>query len=175
MEEKDWLDFFAAYEPLLEKWVSRFPAGVLREEAKQIARIACWRKLALYDPAKGASLSTYVFLVVRGAVINWYEQEKRWRERHCILVLRSEEEELDWESSVADPNAVCPEEDVLWQEWMEGLSELEVQCLTLHIRDGFSLRMVAERLGVSYERVKKCKQRVLDKLRRKMREDGSKI
>jgi hypothetical protein len=35
-EEKDWLEFFVTYEPLLDKWVSHFPAGMLRKETKQI-------------------------------------------------------------------------------------------------------------------------------------------
>ncbi len=166
MEEKDWALFFQEYEPLLERWISRYSAGVVREEAKQVARIACWQKLGLYNPERGASLSSYLFMVVRGALLNWYAQERRWYDRHRLLTAQGDEEEQEGTPEWEDADLLPPDASLVWEAWMAYLSEMEALCLTLHIRDGYSLRAVARRLNVPYERMKKCKQRALGKLRR---------
>lgn len=57
------------------------------------------------------------------------------------------------------------EEELIWQSWMAYLSQEEARCITLHIRGGMTLRQVADRLGIPYERVKKQKQRAIQKLR----------
>jgi RNA polymerase sigma factor (sigma-70 family) len=165
MEEKDWPLFFEEIEPLLERWTARYPVGAMREEAKQIARIACWRRLAYYDASRGTALSSYLFLIVRGALINWYGQERRWRERHSFLT-SGEADEMSWEELISDPNSECLEEAMMWESWMVYLSEQEALCLTRHLRDGWSLQRIATELELPYERVKKWKQRALVKLRK---------
>ncbi|WP_047150894.1 sigma-70 family RNA polymerase sigma factor [Aneurinibacillus tyrosinisolvens] len=165
MQDYEWYEFMLKHEPLLEKWTGRYPAGPIREEAKQVARIACWNKLSSYDASRGASLSTYLYLVVRGALLNWYYRERRWQERHCFPAPPDAEGELTWEDTIEDESRLSMEEELIWQDWMSYLPEQEARCLTLHIRDGYSLIEVAARMGAPYERVKKWKQRALAKLR----------
>ncbi|MED0730589.1 sigma-70 family RNA polymerase sigma factor [Aneurinibacillus aneurinilyticus] len=166
MKEWDWTSFFEEYEPLIEKWLIRFPPGPLREEAKQEARIACWKRLPYYDEQRGMALSSYLFLSVKGTVINWYVREKRWREQHYLPSLPlsyGEEGGSPMELLGATDNNI--EEELIWQSWMAYLSQEEARCITLHIRGGMTLRQVADRLGIPYERVKKQKQRAIQKLR----------
>ncbi|MBN6186991.1 sigma-70 family RNA polymerase sigma factor [Aneurinibacillus sp. BA2021] len=170
MEEWQWTQFFAEYDAWLDRCVSRFPPGVWRDEAKQAARIACWRRLAHYNAEKGMALSSYLFLVSKGGMANWYAGERRWQERHCLFSTRlgTQEEEKSWADTLVGADARDIEEELIWQAWMSDLSAEEARCLTLHIRDGLSLREVAEHLHVPYERVKKQKQRTLRKLRRRI-------
>ncbi|WP_027415554.1 sigma-70 family RNA polymerase sigma factor [Aneurinibacillus terranovensis] len=164
MEEKDWIAFMNKMEPLLEKWTLRLPVGTAREEAKQIARIACWSKLLSYDPERGASLTTYMFMVVRSALNAWFKREYRYHSHHCFPALPSEDE-LSWEELIPGEDTDALEEDMLWKAWMAPLSSHEAQCITLHIRYGYSLVEVAKIMGAPYERVKKWNQRSLVKLR----------
>ncbi|GEN35170.1 RNA polymerase sigma factor [Aneurinibacillus danicus] len=165
MEENEWVEFFSTYERLLERMVSRYPIG-LRDEARQVARIACWRRLAFYDAKRGASLSSYVYLIVRGALLNWDAKEYRWQSRHQFPAPCGEDGEGDWQDMIVDTNAWPPDEAAVWQAWMTHLTEAEARCLTLHIRYGHSLKDVAAIIGIPYERVKKQKQRALGKLRK---------
>ncbi|WP_080787887.1 sigma-70 family RNA polymerase sigma factor [Aneurinibacillus migulanus] len=167
MKEWDWTSFFEEYEPLIEKWVARFPPGPLREEAKQEARIACWKRLPYYDEQRGMALSSYLFLSVKGTVINWYAREKRWRERHCLpsLPASHEEEGAERMELLLGTTDHDMEEELIWQAWMTYLSQEEARCVSLHIREGMTLREAAERLGIPYERAKKQKQRAMQKLR----------
>lgn len=154
-------------EPLLEKWTSHFHGKELREEARQVARIACWKRLPHYDGTRGKSLTSYLFMVVRSALINWYHSERRYRETHLLPLPTSDEEDGgSWEERVADPSPDSFGEDLIWEAWMAVLTERESLCLTLHIRDGYSLFQVAELCQVPYERVKKWKQRGLSRLRK---------
>lgn len=167
MQEWEWTSFFAEYDAWIDKCVSRFPPGPWRDEAKQEARIACWKRLARYDAERGMALSSYLFLVIRGGLANWYARERRWQERHCLPSekVAPGEEVKNWSDTLVGMDTYEMEENLMWQAWMEPLSIDEARCLTLHIRHGLSLRQVAACLGVPYERVKKQKQRALRKLR----------
>ncbi|WCK54226.1 sigma-70 family RNA polymerase sigma factor [Aneurinibacillus sp. Ricciae_BoGa-3] len=166
MDQEQWTEWFSEYEFLLNRWTSRFPKGPLQEEAMQIARIACWRRLPSYDPARGASLQTYLFRAVQGALHNWYRRyEARWLERH-YLPAPVEGREL-WENEVEDDALQPLDEDLVWQSYLEGLPQDEAQFLTLHYKNGFSLPEVARIMEIPYERLKKRKQRCLVKLRQK--------
>jgi RNA polymerase sigma factor (sigma-70 family) len=166
MDQAQWTEWFDEYEILLNRWTSRFPKGPLQEEAMQIARIACWRRLPSYDPERGASLQTFLYRVVQGALHNWYgRSEGRWFERH---VLPAPDEGMDpWENGLEDFNLRPLDDHLVWQSYMEGLACEDVQFLTLHFKNGFSLPEVAHLMGMPYERIKKRKQRCLVKLRQK--------
>jgi RNA polymerase sigma factor (sigma-70 family) len=155
-------------EPLILKWTAHFQDRELREEARQVARVACWKRLAYFDDTRGKSMTSYFFMVVRSALINWYKKEKRYQQVHLLPsdITGEEGEEGTWEERVADPAPVPYGADLIWNAWMESLTGWERTCLTLHLRDGYSLMEVAEMCQVPYERVKKWKQRGLARLRK---------
>lgn len=155
-------------EPLILKWTAHFQDRELREEARQVARVACWKRLAYFDNTRGKSMTSYFFMVVRSALINWYNKERRYQQVHLLPsdLMGEEGEEGTWDERVADPVPVPYGEDLLWDAWMEPLTECERTCLTLHLREGYSLVEVAELYQIPYERVKKWKQRGLARLKK---------
>ena len=75
MEEMGWTGFFAEAEPIVERLTARYVSGYWREEARQVARIACWQNAHRYDPGRGAKLSTFLFVIIRRALADFYERE----------------------------------------------------------------------------------------------------
>ncbi|WCN38113.1 sigma-70 family RNA polymerase sigma factor [Aneurinibacillus uraniidurans] len=163
MDEKKWTCFFAEVEPLVDRITARYAPGFWREEAKQVARIACWQQVHRYDAGRGAKLSTFLFVIIRRALADFYEREALWRSRH-VFPGSGDEEEVNWEETLVAVEEPM-DEALVWESWMGLVSEAEAACLTLHIRDGLSLKEVAVRLGMTYEAVKKQKQRALARLR----------
>jgi len=167
MQGKNAQEVLLWLEPMILKWTAHFQDKELREEARQVARIACWKGLNSYDDTRGKSMSSYFFMVVRSALINWYNKERRYQQAHVFPTEWMREcEEGSWEERVADPVAVPYAEELIWDAWMESLKEWERTCLTLHLREGYSLLDVAEICQVPYERVKKWKQRGLARLKK---------
>lgn len=165
MEEMGWTVFFAEAEPIVERLTARYVSGYWREEARQVARIACWQNAHRYDPERGAKLSTFLFVIIRRALADFYEREARWHSRH-LLPATGSEDGRSWEETLRAEEGV--EEALIWESWMALVSEREAACLTLHIRDGLPLREVAVRLGLPYETIKKQKQRCLARLRTRL-------
>lgn len=165
MEGLDSREVLVEMEPFIEKWTSHFQGKELGEEARQVARIACWKRLPFYDSTRGKSLTSYLFMVVRSALINWYRRERTYREYHLLPPGQTEEDGGTWEERVQDPMPVLFGEDMVWDAWMSVLAEHEAYCLTMHIRYGYSLKQVAKMCNVPYERVKKWKQRALFRLK----------
>ncbi|BAU26534.1 RNA polymerase sigma factor (sigma-70 family) [Aneurinibacillus soli] len=170
MEEMKWARFFAEVEPLVNRLTARYAPGFWREEAKQVARIACWQNAHRYDAGRGAKLSTFLFVIVRRALADFYEREALWRSRH-LLPVSGDEEGPGWEETLMAVEKPM-EEALVWESWMVLVSDTEAACLTLHIRDGLPLRDVAMCLGMTYEAVKKQKQRALARLRTRLSPQG---
>ena len=168
MERLNAQEVLLLLEPSILKWTAHFQDKELREEARQVARVACWRRLAYFDDTRGKSMASYFFMVVRSALINWYKKERRYQQVPLLPseLMGEEGEEGTWEERVADPTPVLYGEDLLWDAWMEPLKEWERTCLTLHLREGYSLIEVADLCQVPYERVKKWKQRGLARLKK---------
>lgn len=166
MEEMGWTGFFAEAEPIVERLTARYVSGYWREEARQVARIACWQNAHRYDPGRGAKLSTFLFVIIRRALADFYEREARWHSRHVLPAAESESGQ-SWEEAFGAAGERV-EEALIWESWMALVSEREAACLTLHIRDGLPLREVAVRLGLPYETIKKQKQRCLARLRTRL-------
>lgn len=166
MDEKKWTCFFAEVEPLVERVTVRYAPGFWREEAKQVARIACWQQAHRYDAGRGAKLSTFLFVIIRRALADFYEREALWRSRH-LLAVPGDDGESEWEETLVATEQPM-DEALIWESWMGLVSEVEAACLTLHIRDGLPLTEVAVCLGMTYEAVKKQKQRALARLRTRL-------
>jgi RNA polymerase sigma factor for flagellar operon FliA len=60
------------FEPLIRQLVrqrlTKLPANIEKDDLLQVARIAVWRSIKLYDPEKGAKIETYLSAQIRGAM-----------------------------------------------------------------------------------------------------------
>lgn len=116
------------------------------------------RGLDSFDEHK-ASLSTWVYSITRNSVIDFYR-----RTRVCPQI---------------DEEMACTEdgfEEILNKETLEELacalerlSERDREIIVLHYYSGFSLKAIAERLGISYSHLKALHGKALLRLKQDLR------
>ncbi|GAB7387471.1 hypothetical protein BSNK01_13080 [Bacillaceae bacterium] len=150
------------YEPLMRKWIRTLHIYREQEDALQTARLACLEALEKFDPQKG-DLSAYVQAYVKGRLLNWLSQERKWHERHCFP--QTDEEGADWPERIASDETRTSEESLVIEEWLKTLSEKEKICVTEHLLKGKKIVEVAAEYGVSTAAVKDWKKRAKRKLR----------
>lgn len=116
-----------------------------------------YEKLDSFDETK-ASLSTWVFTVMRNTLIDYYRTRK---------VTEEVPEELSADFSVEEE--VCQSEELeLLAKALETLPERERDLIILHYYSGVSLKEIALRMGISYTYVKVLHNKALTALKKRM-------
>lgn len=137
------------------------PTFVLRadyDDIAQVGRIALLKAIRTYEPKKG-KLSTYATRCIRNAYRNMLFLERaQKRQTHKLQVYYDEEiddkghtwwDTLEMSASVEDEVV----RRVAMQEWLAQLDERE-RCIIEMKCQGYYLREIGARLGITHERVR---------------------
>ena len=123
-----------------------------------------YEKLDSFDETK-ASLSTWIFTVMRNTLIDFYRTRK---------VLEEVPEDVTDESSVEEE--VCDNEELeLLAKALETLEERERDIVILHYYSGVSLKEIASRMGISYSYSKVLHNKALAALKKRMEKGGANV
>ena len=75
-DREAFLALYGFYAPRVKAYLVRIGGGHLADETAQEARLAVWRKAALFNPEK-ASASTWIFTIARNLFIDRKRRERR--------------------------------------------------------------------------------------------------
>ncbi len=143
--------------------VSAYVSGKLdnRHDAEDLVStifLKAYAKWDAYDPAK-ASLSTWIYTIAHNAVIDYYRGRKTMVEYADYM----EAEEFAAEE---------PDEHLeQLADALMNLKEKERDLLILHYYKGYTLKKVAEMMGMSYINAKVIHKKALGNLRHFLKED----
>ena len=120
-----------------------------------------YQKIDSFDESK-ASLSTWIYTITRNTVIDYFKKKK-------IHIEFSDEIGIDMlpDDSLVDDELLEDLADAL-----ELLSERERDLIIQHYYKGFTLKRIAERMGMSYINAKLIHTKALSMLRLNMRVAG---
>lgn len=144
-------DLFLANEKLVWWTIRRFFGENPPERQDEMygeGRLWLWRAALTYDPAKGATFSTYGVLVVRRGLLRWlrlYHGELQVEQQSVSLqtVLATEGDgEVTLEDSIQDP--VCLEDHAEIRELLQAARGSQVAKLKA---EGFTQQQIAKKLG----------------------------
>lgn len=116
-----------------------------------------YRKLEYYDESR-ASLSTWIYSITRNTVIDYYKK----RETQKIL-------SFDEVAEIEEIPDELPADEELLEDLanaLEKLSERERDLIILHYYRGYTLKRIAEMMGMSYINAKVIHAKVLSALRK---------
>jgi RNA polymerase sigma factor (sigma-70 family) len=142
----------------------------LRENYQDIIQegnLAVWRCIDSWVPGKGMSLDSWAFMYARKAVIAEVRRDLKYLQQHEELDLEEDVDSLVHDNEHTDENA--------WSDAMEALAtyralrkrlgtQRDRHVLTM-LRDGFTQKDIAYRLGLSQSRVSRIIRRITDYLR----------
>ena len=115
-----------------------------------------YQKLESYDESR-ASLSTWIYTITRNTVIDYYKKKKTL---NVFADGITEAEEI--------PDEI-PADDALLEDLanaLEKLSERERDLIILHYYKGYTLKQIADMMGMSYINAKVIHAKALSALRR---------
>ena len=120
-----------------------------------------YQRIDSFDPSK-ASLSTWIYTITRNTVIDYFKKRK-------IHIEFSDEIGIDM---LPDDSLVNDELLDCLADTLELLSERERDLIILHYYKGFTLKRIAEMMGMSYINAKLIHTKALSMLRLNMRIAG---
>lgn len=153
------------YGALKQPWAARPLRQLGREEAESVALAAFFRCCELWDPARGASLSSYVYVAVRHAL--WSAAERAMVEAERLTLTGGLG---SWEPP-APESRVAMDEDDLRRALARVRNRLPNRLRVVIARrffDGWTLQKVADLLGVTKERARQLQRLALRRLRELM-------
>ena len=137
---------------------SKLPSPQDAEDVCSAVFLKVQRGLSSFDERK-ASLSTWIYSITRNSVIDFYRRS---------YVFAQVDEELACAEDMFEGilNAETLEELACA---LESLSDRERNIILLHYYSGFSLKAIAERLGISYSHLKALHGKALLRLKQDLR------
>lgn len=128
--------------------------SILAEDLCSDVFLKVYEKIDSYDDSK-ASLSTWIFTITRNTLIDYYRVRK---------VHEEVPEELASEESIEDE--VCNNEMLeLLADALSKLEERERDIIILHYYKGITLKVIADKLNISYAYVKILHNKALGNLK----------
>jgi len=126
------------------------------DEYMQIGRIALWQALQKYDATKG-DFAMFAYMTVKYAVIRALSKANHITEHELaveedVIIVNSQQQDLITTG-------------LEWPEWFEELNKDEQFLLIALFEKELSLKEIADKYKLSYETIKKRRQRLLSKLR----------
>lgn len=134
---------------------SRITDPYAAEDVVSEVFLKVYQKLACYDESR-ASLSTWIYSITRNTVIDYYKKRKT---QSLFLYEIEKVEEIPDKMSAYEARL----EDLA--NALENLSERERDLIILHYYQGYTLKRIAEMMGMSYINAKVIHAKALSALR----------
>ena len=131
------------------------------EDTVSTVFLKVYQRIDSFDPSK-ASLSTWVYTITRNTVIDYFKKRKT----HIEFLDEIAADTLPDDSLVDDELLDC------LADALETLSERERDLIILHYYKGYTLKRIAEMMGMSYINAKLIHTKALSMLRLNMRIAG---
>ena len=131
--------------------------GIRGHEAEDIVAdvfLKVYKNLDRYDETK-ASLSTWIYTITKNTVINYYRSHRVYGE---LTELAADEAEAMYSSEMLDELA----------DALEHIKPRDRDLIILHYYNGYTLKAIAEMMGMSYINAKVIHSKALAFLREKM-------
>ena len=143
-------------ETLIKKVIYKLKIYRDFDEYMQIGRIALWQALQKYDATKG-DFAMFAYMTVKYAVIRALSKANHITEHELaveedVIIINSQQQYLITTG-------------LEWPEWFEELNKEEQFLLIAMFEKELSLKEIADKYKLSYETIKKRRQRLLSKLR----------
>ena len=145
-------DIYREFHPKVRAYVRGKIANVHdAEELESAVFLKVVQKLATYDPAR-AALSTWIYTITRNTVTDYFRA-------HRTLV--------PLEDYMVEQSATDIDDDALevLADALLSLKEKERDLIVLHYHQGYTLKTVADMMGMSYINAKVVHRKALDNLR----------
>ncbi|MER2028975.1 MAG: sigma-70 family RNA polymerase sigma factor [Solibacillus sp.] len=143
-------------ETLIKKVIYKLKIYRDLDEYMQVGRIALWQALQKFDDTKG-DFTMFAYMTVKYAIIRSLAKANHVSEHELaveedVIIINSRQHNLVASS-------------LEWPEWFEELNEDEQFLLIALYEKELSLKEIADKYKLSYETIKKRRQRLLSKLR----------
>lgn len=143
-------------ETLIKKVIYKLKIYRDLDEYMQVGRIALWQALQKFDDTKG-DFTMFAYMTVKYAIIRSLSKANHVSEHELaveedVIIINSRQHNLVASS-------------LEWPEWFEELNEDEQFLLIALYEKELSLKEIADKYKLSYETIKKRRQRLLSKLR----------
>lgn len=150
-------EIYFAYKEKVSAYVrNRITDAYAAEDVVSEVFMKVYQKLECYDESR-ASLSTWIYLITKNTVIDYYKKKK------IQLAFFDEITEIE-----EMPDEIPAYEELLENlaDALEALSERERDLIILHYYRGYTLKRIAEMMGMSYINAKVIHSKALSALRR---------
>lgn len=149
-------EIYTRYKDKVASYVgSRVNNAYEAEDIVSSVFLKIYEKIDRFDPQR-ASLSTWIYVITRNTVIDYY------RKRKIQNLFSCECEEI---GEVPDAVSACEKRLNDLADALEMLKERERHLIILHYYQGYTLKRIAERMGMSYINAKLIHAKALAALR----------
>lgn len=143
-------------ETLIKKVIYKLKIYRDLDEYMQVGRIALWQAFQKFDDTKG-DFAMFAYMTVKYAIIRALSKANHVSEHELsveedVIIVNSQQHNLVTSS-------------LEWPEWFEELNKDEQFLLVALYEKELSLKEIADKYKLSYEILKKRRQRLLSKLR----------
>lgn len=154
-------DVLTQYEPMISACIRQLHIYRDHEQYRQVGRVALWQAWTRYDEEKG-NFTPFAYRSIRGAMLDEMKKESRVEERTMptedeILIREIGGEEVEENESIA-----------LLPHALADLTKEERQLLQWLFFDKCTQAECAKRIGISVAGVKKRRERILKKVRKRL-------
>ncbi|KXH86109.1 sigma-70 family RNA polymerase sigma factor [Sporosarcina sp. HYO08] len=157
----DFEEVLQQFEPMISASIRTLNIYRDYEHFRQTGRIALWQAWQRFDPNKG-NFTPYAYRSIRGAMLDELKKENHFSEQ--VIQMEDEILELTGGTDFIPKNGLS---DELFTALLE-LSLPERQLLHWLFIDEFTQAECAARAGITVAGIKKRRERMLAKLRRKL-------
>lgn len=154
------------YEPMISATLRKLNIYRDHEQFRQESRVALWQAWERYD-AKQGHFAPFAARSIRGAMLDLIKRENKFQD---YVVQTEDQLLLGYLESEYEMMASVEWSDELTCE-LEKLSETEKQLIQWLFANGLTQKECAEKAGISIAGIKKRRERLLTKLKIKLRDN----
>ena len=144
------------HETLVKRVVFKLNLYQKLEDYLQIGRIALWECIEDYDESLGA-FEMFAYMRIKYAIIHALKQAKKYEQFEVVM----EQEKLHFQLDQQEGNG----KEERYSDWFALLNDDERIYLKMIYYEGKTTEDVAKHFGISYEAMKKRRQRLMKKLK----------
>ena len=153
------------YEPMISSIIRKLNIYKNYDTFRQTARIALWQAWQNFDKAKG-KFSNYAYTMIKTTLLKEMTKENRYSELQIAL----DKDDLTNAAHYYQMKNNTGQEVELFEEIQQILTEEEFELLIGLYFFGYSYNTLAERFGVPITTLKKRRQRLMEKIRKRLNE-----
>lgn len=157
----------AKLQPLIFSTISKYGFSLDKEDLLQEAALAILEGLHQFDPDKGVAFLVFIKTKLKFHI---YNQSRKARTNTYKSVSPFDEEGNDLLENMPDSEEMLEELIIInedskrLEEAMKKLDERQQKVIRMHYFEGFTLKDIAQMLGVSYKTVLRVKSKGLENL-----------